>query len=45
MQINGDNEIIVALRTAYYGFGARSAFSPNPVPGPISLTFVPKELI
>lgn len=36
---------MVALRTAYLGFGARRALSPNPVPLPISFTFVPNDSI
>lgn len=37
--------IMVAFLTAYFGVGARRALSPNPVPFPISLTFVPKDSI
>lgn len=45
MHKRGVKAIIVALRTAYFGVGASNALSPNPLPLPISFTFVPKDSI
>jgi len=45
MQTRVFKAIIVAFLTARSGLSARRAFSPNPAPYPISLTFLPNELI